>query len=248
MSGQVSGAIRPILLFDVFEISTMEWLKSSASGRSVQRMQRWMHERCTSADSSLQYKRPISQNSPQCVQFSTMFSVTLLHYSIWLLAIINLDFLIAEKPPVLVKSNSIQERLRASTVTKENINTVHFSKRELIAGSSGMVHIGMNTNVSVTLQSMLRGCTIPDKLHKKIKDLIVHRAVAENVVPGYTNASIKASVKPYVHFERIRHAMKRRCIFHLQELIDHMEVIAYIIALLLHVIALAGLLFATIFL
>ena len=81
----------------------------------------------------------------------------------------------------------------------------------------------MNTNISATTTGLRRGCEIPDKLHAKIKQILNRDKIRNNTAPveSFESNSLR---NEYKHYERIRIAMKRRCVFHLQELLDHMEV------------------------
>ena len=55
----------------------------------------------------------------------------------WLSLVIKFDPALFEKPPKLVKSQDIKERLKHSTVTSDEINNVHFTSRGKVVGSSG---------------------------------------------------------------------------------------------------------------
>ena len=46
----------------------------------------------------------------------------------WLLVLTHLDFVLMEKPPKLIKEDSIQVRLDNSVVESEEINKIHFTK------------------------------------------------------------------------------------------------------------------------
>ena len=55
----------------------------------------------------------------------------------WLSLLIRFDPAMFEKPPKVVKSQDIKERLDHSTVTPDEINNVHFTSRGKVVGSSG---------------------------------------------------------------------------------------------------------------
>ena len=90
-------------------------------------------------------------------------------------------------------------------------------QRGKVVGSSGMVHLSMNTNISGILINARKACTLPGLMSIKVKHILIEKF--KNEQGGKTKAA-----NLFVYYERVRDVMQRRCDFHLQEIVDHMEI------------------------
>ena len=137
---------------------------------------------------------------------------------LWLSLICRLDFALMDTPPRLIVTGSIQERLDHSKVEADEINNLHFTERGQVAGSSGMVHISMQTNISSWTQNTRMACEIPDKMWEKIQSILRKerddRASNKgNQLKGQaaqTTAENLAQAERILQYQRVHYTMKKR--------------------------------------
>ena len=73
--------------------------------------------------------------------------------------------------------------------------------------ASGMVHLGMQSNVSGVVQAARSACRIPQLMHGKIKHILLNNVVQRG---NYNNSvyAKKEAAELFVHYERVRTAMQ----------------------------------------
>ena len=160
------------------------------------------------------------------------FNKKLFKFLMWLCVTLRLDQIPAEadkppKMPKMIPKGSAKARLDASVVMEDSINSIHFTRRDRIAGSSGTVHIAFNVNISHLVATTRRGCEMPQLLQDKIEQILQRESDADPS-PGNSSQQQRDNdiqrKKLYRHYHRIHISMERRCLFELRTLLDYMEV------------------------
>ena len=96
-----------------------------------------------------------------------------------------------------------------------------------VAGSSGVVHLSMRTNVSNYCAYTRKACEVPDLMLKKINAILREQASKDVAnADSQTNAlqQRKEMAEQLLHYHRVHYTMKKQCAHHLRSLVDHMDI------------------------